>query len=141
MAGRPAIYNKGVKFISGKIVRDANVKVKFDEGGICYCIFKVSKKFNPELFDKEGRFDVKKLINIRVFSKCRNVKFENAMRKIGIIDIEHPITMGKEHKCVRCDKVKKDVKRRLDPFDLDVHGKKVLRWLCDDCDKELADEI
>jgi hypothetical protein len=135
MAGRPPVYNKGVKFISGKIVRDANVKVKFDEQGICYCIFKVSKKFNPELFDKDGRFDIKKLINIRVFSKCRNVKFENAM------DAMSKFPKGVEHKCVRCDKVKKDVKRRLDPFDFDVHDKKVLRWLCDDCEKELADEV
>jgi uncharacterized protein YlaI len=46
-------------------------------------------------------------------------------------------------KCPICKKMKpnKEVKKRLDPYELDINNKKVKKLMCDECEERLADDI
>lgn len=43
--------------------------------------------------------------------------------------------------CEMCNQKKPDVHERLDPYELDIHGKEVLYTVCDDCNREVAADI
>ena len=43
--------------------------------------------------------------------------------------------------CSQCDKYKRDVKLRIDPYIADVENREVMVLLCDDCEELLGDEI
>ena len=44
-------------------------------------------------------------------------------------------------KCENCGKKKPDAKKRIDPYKEDVDSEKVYRVLCDDCTREIANDI
>lgn len=44
--------------------------------------------------------------------------------------------------CCRVSKTEDpSVSYRLDPYDLDINDKRVWKWLCDNCDNEIAQDI
>ena len=45
------------------------------------------------------------------------------------------------HKCVVCKKEKPDVKRRINPYKEDVEDLVVWQYLCDECTRNLSDDI
>jgi nitrate/TMAO reductase-like tetraheme cytochrome c subunit len=47
----------------------------------------------------------------------------------------------RQRTCPRCHLKKPDVKRRLNPFDREVHDKETYIVVCNDCKKDIARDI
>jgi len=52
-----------------------------------------------------------------------------------------PKKATKHKRCTRCKRAKPDVRRRMDPYDYEILGKKVYRQICADCESAIADEV
>lgn len=65
-------------------------------------------------------------------------------RTLEICDAEQRVKAAEEGKlkrCTKCDKRKADVKRQINPYDSDVEGVKHYQNLCEQCVKDLCDDI
>lgn len=49
--------------------------------------------------------------------------------------------MAKRRRCQECRELKEDVKKRLDPFDAEVHGMESYMVMCSDCEHARAQEV
>jgi hypothetical protein len=47
----------------------------------------------------------------------------------------------KNLRCTRCKRVKPSVRRRMDPYDHEILGKKIYRQICVSCESAIADEV
>lgn len=45
------------------------------------------------------------------------------------------------HECNFCDKISDDVCFRTNPFETEIHERAIYAYCCDNCDKEIADNI
>jgi len=49
--------------------------------------------------------------------------------------------MKRRKRCEDCKKLREDVKKVIDPYQEDIYGVVVMRWLCPQCAQDLCDDI
>jgi|GEM_PF-7079679 len=49
--------------------------------------------------------------------------------------------LKRRQRCTRCQELKPDVHKRLDPYEADLNGVEIWVVICDACEKDLADEL
>jgi hypothetical protein len=64
------------------------------------------------------------------------------LTELATSDVLQALESGNTHfVCDNCEEPKESASFRLDPFDEDVFNKEVYRMLCDDCERELRNDI
>ena len=65
--------------------------------------------------------------------------------KLKVFYVIEPVLRGKPipegPPCGECGQYKDDVRKRVDPYFADLHDKRILLTMCDDCEGERAAEI